>query len=66
MKVQPLADRILVKRLDAAEEKRGGIIIPDTAKEKPQQGEVIAVGSKEEYNQHVYNLYLKWQERYLD
>jgi chaperonin GroES len=44
MKVQPLADRILVKRLDAAEEKRGGIIIPDTAKEKPQQGEVIAVG----------------------
>jgi chaperonin GroES len=44
MKVQPLADRILVKRLDAVEEKRGGIIIPDTAKEKPQQGEVIAVG----------------------
>ena len=44
MKVQPLADRILVKRLDAAEEKRGGIIIPDTAKEKPQQGEVVAVG----------------------
>ncbi len=44
MKVQPLADRILVKRLDAAEEKRGGIIIPDTAKEKPQQGEVLAAG----------------------
>jgi chaperonin GroES len=44
MKVQPLSDRILVKRLDAVEEKRGGIIIPDTAKEKPQQGEVIAVG----------------------
>lgn len=44
MKVQPLADRILVKRLDAVEEKRGGIIIPDTAKEKPQQGEVVAVG----------------------
>jgi chaperonin GroES len=44
MKVQPLADRILVKRLDAVEEKRGGIIIPDTAKEKPQQGEVIAIG----------------------
>lgn len=44
MKVQPLSDRILVKRLDAVEEKRGGIIIPDTAKEKPQQGEVIATG----------------------
>jgi chaperonin GroES len=44
MKVQPLSDRILVKRLEAAEEMRGGIIIPDTAKEKPQQGEVIAVG----------------------
>jgi chaperonin GroES len=44
MKVTPLADRILVRRLDATEEKRGGIIIPDTAKEKPQQGEVIAVG----------------------
>lgn len=44
MKVQPLSDRILVKRLDAAEESRNGIIIPDTAKEKPQQGEVIAIG----------------------
>lgn len=44
MKVQPLSDRILVKRLDAVEENRGGIIIPDTAKEKPQQGEVIAIG----------------------
>jgi len=44
MKVTPLADRILVRRLEGAEEKRGGIIIPDTAKEKPQQGEVIAVG----------------------
>jgi len=44
MKVTPLSDRILVKRLEAAEEQRGGIIIPDTAKEKPQQGEIIAVG----------------------
>ncbi|MBI3126244.1 MAG: co-chaperone GroES [Candidatus Tectomicrobia bacterium] len=43
-KVQPLQDRILVKRLDADEEKVGGIIIPDTAKEKPQEGEVVAVG----------------------
>jgi chaperonin GroES len=44
MKVTPLSDRILVKRLETTEDKRGGIIIPDTAKEKPQQGEVIAVG----------------------
>jgi len=44
MNVKPLADRILVRRLDEPEVKRGGIIIPDTAKEKPQQGEVVAVG----------------------
>ncbi len=44
MKVNPLADRILVKRLEETEVSRGGIIIPDTAKEKPQQGQVIAVG----------------------
>ena len=44
MKVTPLSDRVLVRRMEAAEEKRGGIIIPDTAKEKPQQGEIIAVG----------------------
>jgi chaperonin GroES len=44
MKVTPLSDRILVKRLEVAEEQRGGIIIPDTAKEKPQQCEIIAVG----------------------
>jgi len=44
-KIKPLADRVLVKPLEEEEVKRGGIIIPDTAKEKPQQGEVIAVGS---------------------
>jgi chaperonin GroES len=44
MNVKPMADRILVRRLDEPEVKQGGIIIPDTAKEKPQQGEVIAVG----------------------
>jgi chaperonin GroES len=44
MKVRPLADRILVKREDASETVRGGIIIPDTAKEKPQEGKVIAAG----------------------
>ena len=44
MNVQPLADRILVRRLQEEEVKRGGIIIPDTAKEKPQEGEVVEVG----------------------
>ena len=44
MKVKPLYDRILVKRLDAAEEMRGGIFIPDTAKEKLMEAEVMAVG----------------------
>jgi chaperonin GroES len=45
MKVQPLADRILVKRVEEEEIKKGGIIIPDTAKEKPQQAEVVSVGT---------------------
>ena len=44
MNVKPLADRILVRRLEDKEEMRGGIIIPDTAKEKPTEGEVVAVG----------------------
>ncbi len=44
MKVKPLQDRILVKRLEEEEKTKGGIIIPDAAKEKPQEGKVIAVG----------------------
>jgi chaperonin GroES len=44
MKFRPLHDRVVVKRIEAEEKTTGGIIIPDTAKEKPQQGEVIAVG----------------------
>jgi chaperonin GroES len=44
MKLRPLHDRVLVKRLDESETKIGGIIIPDSAKEKPQQGTVIAAG----------------------
>ncbi|MGV0818530.1 co-chaperone GroES [Martelella sp. AMO21009] len=44
MTFRPLHDRILVRRIEAEEKTRGGIIIPDTAKEKPQEGEVIAVG----------------------
>jgi chaperonin GroES len=45
MNLRPLHDRILVRRLEEQESKRGGIIIPDTAKEKPQQAEVVAVGN---------------------
>jgi chaperonin GroES len=44
MNIKPLNDRVLLKRIEAGEEVRGGIIIPDTAKEKPQEGEVLAVG----------------------
>ena len=44
-KVRPLHDRLLVKRIEETETVKGGIIIPDTAKEKPQEGEVIAVGN---------------------
>ncbi len=44
MKIRPLQDRIIVKRIDEEETSKGGIIIPDTAKEKPQEGKVIAVG----------------------
>ena len=44
MKIRPLYDRILVKRLETGEMKKGGIIIPDTAKEKPMEAEVVAVG----------------------
>jgi chaperonin GroES len=45
MKVRPLHDRLLVRRIEEKETARGGIIIPDTAKEKPQRGEVLAVGN---------------------
>ncbi|MDP8982746.1 MAG: co-chaperone GroES [Acidobacteriota bacterium] len=45
MKLRPLHDRVLVKRLEEEEQSRGGIIIPDSAKEKPQQAEVVAVGN---------------------
>ncbi len=45
MKFRPLHDRVLIKVLDSEEKTKGGIIIPDTAKEKPQEGEVVAVGN---------------------
>jgi chaperonin GroES len=45
MKIRPLQDRIIVKRIEEEEKTKGGIIIPDSAKEKPMEGEIIAVGS---------------------
>ena len=45
MKFRPLHDRVLVRRIEAAEKSAGGIIIPETAKEKPQEGEVVAIGT---------------------
>jgi chaperonin GroES len=44
MQIKPLADRVLIKPMEASEMKKGGIIIPDTAKEKPQEGEIMEVG----------------------
>ncbi len=44
MKIRPLGDRVLVKRVSEQEKTKGGIVLPDTAKEKPQRGEVVAVG----------------------
>ena len=45
LQLKPLADRVVLKKVDAEEKTAGGIVLPDTAKEKPQQGEVIAVGA---------------------
>ena len=45
MKIRPLQDRVIVERIDAEEKSAGGIIIPDSAKEKPQEGKVVAVGN---------------------
>ncbi len=64
--IRPLQDRIIVKRLDAEEKTVGGIIIPDTAKEKPQEGEVIAVGKgKRTESGEIQALDLKEGDRIL-
>jgi len=66
MKFRPLHDRIVVKRIDAEEKTAGGIIIPDTAKEKPQEGEVLAVGpGARDENGKVHSLDLKEGDRIL-
>ena len=53
MKLKPLDDRIIIKQLEAEEKTTGGIILPDTAKEKPTMGEVVAVGTDEELKELI-------------
>jgi chaperonin GroES len=63
--ITPLHDRVLVKRIEEKESVRGGIIIPDTAKEKPQEGEVIAVGSGRREKGEIIPLDVKVGDRIL-
>ncbi|HWP58783.1 MAG TPA: co-chaperone GroES [Candidatus Acidoferrales bacterium] len=64
-KIRPLHDRVIVKRLEEEEKSQGGIIIPDTAKEKPQEGRVIAVGSGKREDGKVIPLDLKVGDKIL-
>lgn len=66
MKIQPLADRVLVEPVKDGEVKKGGIIIPDTAKEKPQEGRVVAVGTgKLDDNGKLIPFHVKKNDRIL-
>lgn len=66
MEIKPLADRILVKPLDAEEVTKGGIVLPDTAKEKPQEGTVLAVGKgKVTEDGKIHSLEVKTGDRIL-
>jgi len=66
MKFRPLHDRVVVRRVDAEEKTKGGIIIPDTAKEKPQEGEVIAAGpGARDENDKIVPLEVKAGDRIL-
>jgi chaperonin GroES len=64
-KIRPLHDRVIVKRLEEEDKSKGGIIIPDTAKEKPQEGRVIAVGSGKHEDGKVIPLDLKVGDKIL-
>jgi chaperonin GroES len=64
-KIRPLHDRVIIKRLEEEEKSRGGIIIPDTAKEKPQEGRVIAVGSGKHEDGKVIPLDVKVGDKIL-
>jgi len=66
MKFKPLGDRILLKQLEAKEQTKGGIVIPDTVKEKPQEGEIIAVGEgKKNSEGKIVPLSLKVSDKIL-
>ena len=66
MNIQPLGDRVIVKPLEAEEKSKGGIVLPDSAKEKPQEGKVVAVGKgKVKENGDVQALELKKGDRVL-
>ena len=65
MKIQPLADRVIIKPLEAAEKTKGGIVLPDTAKEKPQEGEVVAVGKGKVEDGKVNSLEVKVGDKVL-
>lgn len=66
MKIRPLQDRVIVKRIEEEEKTKGGIIIPDTAKEKPQEGEVVAVGKgKADEDGKIVPLDVKVKDRVL-
>ena len=65
MKIRPLHDRVIVQRLEEEEKTKGGIIIPDTAKEKPQEGKVIAVGPGKSWKMGPrLRLMSKWETRF--
>ena len=65
-KLKPLGDRVLVKRIEPEETKKGGIIIPDTVKEKPQEGEIVAVGpGKMDDKGNRHKMELKAKDRVL-
>jgi chaperonin GroES len=66
MQLRPLGDRVLVKRIDSEEKTKGGIIIPDSAKEKPLEGEVVAVGPGRAYdNGQIKAMSVKVSDRVL-
>ncbi|MFC1514448.1 co-chaperone GroES [Candidatus Omnitrophota bacterium] len=65
MDLQPLADRVLVKPLEAQETSKGGIVIPDTAKEKPQEGKVVAVGKGKRDGDKIIPLEVKVGDKVL-
>jgi len=66
MKIKPLQDRVIVKRIEEEEKSKGGIIIPDTAKEKPQEGRVVAVGKgKVDENGKIIPMDVKVSDRVL-